>query len=193
MPACHAGGHGFESRSHRNPDSDTPQKNAAETLWCVSSAWLECLPVTQEVTGSSPVRTAKAVLYKRMAFLFSLIKWPLPGQTRQRILVSLLHASVTRHTKYCRWLVGRAVFNPKSVIAKVGHCQSASSSWNTSSSFFPNTDDIFSDRTVEGTYFPASMAFMVWRVTPVFSASCCCVMRFMARSTLMLFFIPSPP
>ena len=27
--------------------------------WCVSSAWLECLPVTQEVTGSSPVRTAK--------------------------------------------------------------------------------------------------------------------------------------
>ena len=26
---------------------------------CVSSAWLECLPVTQEVTGSSPVRTAK--------------------------------------------------------------------------------------------------------------------------------------
>ena len=26
--------------------------------WCVSSAWLECLPVTQEVTGSSPVRTA---------------------------------------------------------------------------------------------------------------------------------------
>ena len=27
--------------------------------WCVSSVWLECLPVTQEVTGSSPVRTAK--------------------------------------------------------------------------------------------------------------------------------------
>ena len=26
---------------------------------CVSSAWLECLPVTQEVTGSSPVRTAR--------------------------------------------------------------------------------------------------------------------------------------
>ena len=25
---------------------------------CVSSARLECLPVTQEVTGSSPVRTA---------------------------------------------------------------------------------------------------------------------------------------
>ena len=48
MPACHAGGHGFESRTHRQ---SLPR--------CVSSAWLECLPVTQEVTGSSPVRTAE--------------------------------------------------------------------------------------------------------------------------------------
>ena len=32
----------------------------AKAKRCVSSAWLECLPVTQEVTGSSPVRTAKA-------------------------------------------------------------------------------------------------------------------------------------
>ena len=31
---------------------------SANKNWCVSSAWLECLPVTQEVTGSSPVRTA---------------------------------------------------------------------------------------------------------------------------------------
>ena len=30
-----------------------------DTTRCVSSAWLECLPVTQEVTGSSPVRTAE--------------------------------------------------------------------------------------------------------------------------------------
>ena len=30
-----------------------------DTTMCVSSAWLECLPVTQEVTGSSPVRTAE--------------------------------------------------------------------------------------------------------------------------------------
>ena len=28
-------------------------------LWCVSSAWLEYMPVTHGVTGSSPVRTAK--------------------------------------------------------------------------------------------------------------------------------------
>ena len=27
--------------------------------WCGSSAWLEYLPVTQGVAGSSPVRTAK--------------------------------------------------------------------------------------------------------------------------------------
>ena len=56
MPACHAGGHGFESRTHRQ---SLPR--------CVSSAWLECLPVTQEVTGSSPVRTAERDL--RVSFL----------------------------------------------------------------------------------------------------------------------------
>ena len=27
--------------------------------WCRSSVWLECLPVTQEVDGSSPFGTAK--------------------------------------------------------------------------------------------------------------------------------------
>ncbi len=27
--------------------------------WSGSSVWLECLPVTQEVAGSSPVRSAK--------------------------------------------------------------------------------------------------------------------------------------
>ena len=32
---------------------------------CVSSAWLECLPVTQEVTGSSPVRTAGSSIIKK--------------------------------------------------------------------------------------------------------------------------------
>ena len=31
----------------------------ANKKWCVSSAWLECMPVTHEVTGSSPVRTAE--------------------------------------------------------------------------------------------------------------------------------------
>ena len=29
------------------------------SLWCVSSAWLEYMPVTHGVTGSSPVRTAQ--------------------------------------------------------------------------------------------------------------------------------------
>ena len=36
-----------------------PAIRKGHNAWCVSSAWLECLPVTQEVTGSSPVRTAK--------------------------------------------------------------------------------------------------------------------------------------
>ena len=31
---------------------------ATEIFWCVSSARLERLPVTQEVMGSSPIRTA---------------------------------------------------------------------------------------------------------------------------------------
>ena len=35
-----------------------PAIRKGHNAWCVSSAWLECLPVTQEVTGSSPVRTA---------------------------------------------------------------------------------------------------------------------------------------
>ena len=44
MPACHAGGHEFESRTHRQKFSR-----------------LECLPVTQEVTSSSLVRTAETL------------------------------------------------------------------------------------------------------------------------------------
>ena len=36
-----------------------PAIRKGHNAWCVSSAWLECLPVTQEVTGSSPVRTAR--------------------------------------------------------------------------------------------------------------------------------------
>ncbi len=37
-----------------------------------SSVWLECLPVTQEVAGSSPVRTAQknAVTLKKVAAFF---------------------------------------------------------------------------------------------------------------------------
>ena len=44
-------GYTFASRLRENA-------NRTKDYWCVSSAWLECLPVTQEVTGSSPVRTA---------------------------------------------------------------------------------------------------------------------------------------
>ena len=46
------------------------------TIWCVSSAWLECLPVTQEVTGSSPVRTAPITAFCaicRMPFSFYIV------------------------------------------------------------------------------------------------------------------------
>ena len=34
-------------------------KKSSLSCWSGSSAWLECLPVTQEVAGSSPVQTAK--------------------------------------------------------------------------------------------------------------------------------------
>ena len=50
MPACHAGGHEFESRTHRNSFS--------LHFLVRQFSWLECLPVTQEVTSSSLVRTA---------------------------------------------------------------------------------------------------------------------------------------
>ena len=83
MPACHAGGHGFESRTHRQ---SLPR--------CVSSAWLECLPVTQEVTGSSPVRTAERDL--RVSFCFwyvqSLTSFPL----EVRVLSPLCSESASR-------------------------------------------------------------------------------------------------
>ena len=36
----------------------------AFTSWSGSSAWLECLPVTQEVASSSLVRTARAQVNK---------------------------------------------------------------------------------------------------------------------------------
>ena len=35
------------------------KKAAKGENWCGSSAWLEYLPVTQGVAGSSPVRTAE--------------------------------------------------------------------------------------------------------------------------------------
>ena len=36
--------------------------------WCRSSVWLECLPVTQEVDGSSPFGTAKKGCHKVASF-----------------------------------------------------------------------------------------------------------------------------
>lgn len=53
----------------------------------------------------------------------------------------------------------------------------------------PKIRAIFSASTVEGTKRPASMAFTVWRLTPMASANCCWVMRTSARSTRILFFI----
>ena len=51
MPACHAGGHEFESFSR-----------------------LECLPVTQEVTSSNLVRTAKLIRYLSGEFFYAKIQ-----------------------------------------------------------------------------------------------------------------------
>ncbi len=58
-----------------------------------------------------------------------------------------------------------------------------------SSTGLPKVWAIFKASTADGTYFPASMALMVWRLTFTASASCCCVMRTIARSTLILFFM----
>jgi len=53
----------------------------------------------------------------------------------------------------------------------------------------PKVRAIFKANTAEGTYLHDSMALIVCRLTPTASANCCCVMRTMARSTLILFFI----
>ncbi len=48
---------------------------------------------------------------------------------------------------------------------------------------------ILNARVSDGAYFPASMARMVWRVTPTRSANCSCVISpFSNRSRRMLFF-----
>ena len=39
-------------------------------VWCGSSAWLECRPVTPEVEGSSPFRTANKGMTQRVIPLF---------------------------------------------------------------------------------------------------------------------------
>ena len=44
------------------------QRQQARTQWCVSSAWLECRPVTAEVMGSSPIHTAKPLRNSGGAF-----------------------------------------------------------------------------------------------------------------------------
>ena len=49
-----------------------PAIRKGHNAWCVSSAWLECLPVTQEVTGSSPVRTAN---YAKNHFCMRIQRW----------------------------------------------------------------------------------------------------------------------
>ena len=71
----------------------------------------------------------------------------------------------------------------------IRYCQSLSSNWKMSSVLFLNTLAIFNASSVDGTNLPASIAFIVCLLTPTASANCCCEMRTMARSTLILFFI----
>ena len=41
------------------------ERDSNKTMkWCGSSAWLEYMPVTHGVAGSSPVRTAKQLIVK---------------------------------------------------------------------------------------------------------------------------------
>lgn len=71
--------------------------------------------------------------------------------------------------------------------------QSVSSNVNISFTFFSNTAAIFKDKTVEGIYFPNSIALIVCRLTFTASANCCCVSRLIALSTRIVLFIIHPP
>ena len=88
MPPCHGGGRGFESRPVRKASSKEGAFVFQEVLKRLllvirlkscgffkiyKSSWLECRPVipTTVGTGSSPVRSAKPLLLKRLfCFLF---------------------------------------------------------------------------------------------------------------------------
>ena len=70
--------------------------------------------------------------------------------------------------------------------------QSSSSRKNIESAGLPKYLAIFNARTADGTYRHASIELIVCRLTPTAEASSCCVISLMARSTLMLFFIPFP-
>ena len=78
--------------------------------------------------------------------------------------------------------------NYKIFLQKI-YFQSDSSSENISSTLFSNTEAIFSNNTAEGIYFSDSIALTVCLLTLTKSANSCCVIRFIARSTLILFFI----
>src|SRR5690554_4074319 len=67
--------------------------------------------------------------------------------------------------------------------------QSESSNSKISFTVFPNTLDIFSANTVDGTYFPNSSALMVCLLTLTFSESSACVKLAIALSIFNLFFI----
>ena len=82
---------------------------------CVSSAWLECLPVTQEVTGSSPVRTAERDLRVSFCFwcvqsltLFPLevrVLSPLCSESASRLRVPYAPQKETFGSLFCFWCV----------------------------------------------------------------------------------------
>lgn len=71
--------------------------------------------------------------------------------------------------------------------------QSAASRENTSFTVLPKWAAIFKANTVDGMNFPSSMALIVWRLTPIASASCCWEIFTMARSTRMLFCMAQGP
>lgn len=67
--------------------------------------------------------------------------------------------------------------------------QSSSSRKKISFTALPKKADNFKARTVDGTYFAASMELIACLDTPMTLANSSCVMSFMARSTFKLFFI----
>ena len=84
---------------------------------------------------------------------------------------------------------GLDLFSGKGALARV---LLSTSYVNTSSTFTLKCRAILNARSREGTYFPFSIARMVWRVTPIVCARSSCVISCIARKTFILFFICLP-
>ena len=83
------------------------RNNGSENFWCGSSAWLEYMPVTHGVAGSSPVRTAKSS--KILGLFFYLYHNRKNPQASPLICKSSTHTDL----KYMRTAAKLTTYGPK--------------------------------------------------------------------------------